>query len=86
MVDSRTAVLAEAGDVIQAIAQGAITPGHIHAELGELVLGRVEGRTSSEQVTDLQVRGASPCQDTVAAAIAFKSAREQEIGREVRWT
>ncbi len=85
MVDSRTAALAEAGDVIQAIAQGAITPEHIHADLGELVLGRVEGRTSSEQVTVFKSVGL-PMQDTVAAAIALKRARELEIGREVRWT
>jgi ornithine cyclodeaminase len=85
VVDSRMAALADAGDVIQAIAQGAITPEHIHAELGELVLGRVEGRTSSEQVTVFKSVGL-PVQDTVAAAIALKRAREQEIGREVRWT
>lgn len=85
VVDSRAAALAEAGDVIQAIAQGTITPGHIHAELGELVLGRVEGRTSSDQVTVFKSVGL-PVQDTVAAAIALKRAREKEIGREVRWT
>ena len=49
------------------------------------MLGRVEGRTSSEQVTVFKSVGL-PVQDTVAAAIALKRAREQEIGREVRWT
>ena len=85
VVDSRAAALAEAGDLIQAIAQGAITSGHIHADLGELVLGRVEGRTSSDQVTVFKSVGL-PVQDTVAAAIALRRAKEKGIGREVRWT
>ncbi|NPA26651.1 MAG: ornithine cyclodeaminase family protein, partial [Chloroflexi bacterium] len=34
VVDAREAALAEAGDIIQAIQQGLITPLHIHAELG----------------------------------------------------
>ncbi len=85
VVDSRAAALAEAGDVIQAIAQGAITSGHIHADLGELVLGRIEGRTSSDQVTVFKSVGL-PVQDTVAATIALRRAKEKGIGREVRWT
>lgn len=84
VVDSREAALAEAGDVVQAIAQGTIAPGHIHAELGELVLGRCTGRTSPDQVTVFKSVGL-PAQDIVAAAIALKRARSEGIGREVRW-
>ena len=85
VVDSRAAALGVAGDVIRAIAQGAITAGHIHADLGELVLGRIEGRTSSDQVTVFKSVGL-PVQDTVAATIALTRAKEKGIGREVRWT
>ncbi len=35
-VDSRAAALVEAGDIVLPIAEGAITPGHIVGELGEL--------------------------------------------------
>ncbi len=84
VVDSRASALAEAGDLIQAIAQGAITPDHIRAELGDLVLGRAEGRTSPDQVTVFKSVGLA-VQDAVAASIALKNARAGEIGRECRW-
>ncbi len=85
VVDSRAAALGEAGDVTRAIAQGAITAGHVHADLGELVPGGVEGRTSSDQVTVFKSVGL-PVQDTVAAVIALRRAKEEGTGREVRWT
>ncbi len=84
VVDSRTAALADAGDLVQAISRGAITPGHVYAELGELVVGRVQGRTSPEQVTVFKSVGIA-VQDMVAAGIAVKNARAGEIGRECRW-
>ena len=84
VVDSRTAALSDAGDLVQAIARGAITADHIRAELGELVVGRVQGRTSPEQVTVFKSVGLA-VQDTVAASIALKNARAGEIGRECRW-
>ena len=39
VVDSRQAAWEEAGDLIQARDAGAIDEQHIHAELGEMVLG-----------------------------------------------
>ena len=84
VVDSRAAALSAAGDLVQAIAKGVITPDHVYAELGELVVGRVPGRTSPEQVTVFKSVGIA-VQDTVAASIALKNARAGEIGRECRW-
>jgi len=84
VVDSRSSALAEAGDLIQAIAQGVITPEHIRAELGDLVLGRVEGRSAPDQITVFKSVGIA-VQDAVAASIALKNARAGEIGRECPW-
>ena len=39
VVDTRAGGLAEAGDVVQAIAEGAITPAHVVADLAELCRG-----------------------------------------------
>lgn len=51
VVDTRAGALAEAGEVVQAIAEGAIGPGHIAAELSELCRGAHPGRTAPEQIT-----------------------------------
>jgi ornithine cyclodeaminase len=50
-VDSREAALAEAGDLLIPLAQGAFTPAHIAGELAELVAGRVPGRPDAQEIT-----------------------------------
>jgi ornithine cyclodeaminase len=51
VVDSRAAAAKEAGDLIQAQRAGLIGEGHIHAELGEIVLGTRPGRSNDRIVT-----------------------------------
>src|SRR5262249_61415545 len=51
VVDDRTAALAEGGDVVQAIANGAIEPTRVVAELRDLARGAHPGRTTNEQIT-----------------------------------
>ncbi|MBN1762053.1 MAG: ornithine cyclodeaminase family protein [Methanomicrobia archaeon] len=84
VVDSREAALAEAGDLIQPIRQGTISEEHLHAELGELVLGRKQGRTRSEQVTFFKSVGVA-VQDAVAARLAVQNAEVQGLGQRVDW-
>jgi ornithine cyclodeaminase/alanine dehydrogenase-like protein (mu-crystallin family) len=49
-VEDRAAALVEAGDIIQAIAEGAIGPDHIAGDLADLARGDV-ARSSSQQTT-----------------------------------
>lgn len=49
--DRRESVLAESGDVLIPIAEGAISESHLLGELGDLVTGRVNGRTSRDEIT-----------------------------------
>jgi alanine dehydrogenase len=51
VVDERTAALAEGGDVVQALASGAIPATKIAAELRDFARGAHPGRTSDAQVT-----------------------------------
>jgi len=83
-VDSRTAALAETGDLIQPIRAGLIGPEHIAAELGDVVLGRASGRQSSDQVTLFKSVGIA-VQDAAAAALAVRNARSLGIGQEVQF-
>ncbi|MCA9934998.1 MAG: ornithine cyclodeaminase family protein [Ardenticatenaceae bacterium] len=84
VVDSREASLAETGDLIQPIAAGLFTAEHIHAELGEIVLGRRGGRTSATQVTYFKSVGVA-VQDAIAAQLALTNAQKLGLGQQVDW-
>ena len=73
-VEHRTAALCEAGDILLAIADGAITAAHICGELGDVLLGRCEGRVSDTVITLFKSLGNSG-EDLYAAAAALKAAR-----------
>jgi ornithine cyclodeaminase len=84
VVDSRSASLAEAGDLIQPIQQGRITPEHIHAELGEIALVRKPGRSSPTQITLFKSVGIA-AQDAMAARLAVENAQKMGIAQRVIW-
>lgn len=51
IVDSRRSALAAASEFLLAKEAGLIDDGHIVAEIGEVLLGRVPGRRSAEEIT-----------------------------------
>lgn len=51
VVDTRAGALAEAGDLVQSMARGAIGPGHVVGELADLLRGTVQGRTQAGEIT-----------------------------------
>ncbi len=73
-VDSRAAALAEAGEIIQAIQRGLLNPAAM-TELGLLVNGEAEGRTSPEQITVFKSVGVG-VQDALAAQVALAQSAE----------
>lgn len=81
-VDSRLAVLAEAGDLIQPMQKGLITEAHVQAELGEIVLGRKNGRQNDSEITFFKSVGVA-VQDAMAAQLALKNAKEQGLGQDI---
>ena len=85
-VESRSAVLAPppagSNDVIDPIRRGVIGEDHIHAELGELILGRRPGRTAADQITLYKSVGVA-VQDAAAAALVLDAARSRGAGREI---
>ncbi len=81
VVDSRSASLEEAGDLIQPIRAGLFDASHIHAELGEIALGRKTGRESAGQITYFKSVGVA-VQDAMAAQLAFANALKLNLGQE----
>jgi ornithine cyclodeaminase/alanine dehydrogenase-like protein (mu-crystallin family) len=78
-VDRRESALNEAGDYLIAAKEGAIGPGHIRAELSELVAGDHPGRTSPDEITVFKSLGLA-LEDLAAAAYCFRKAREENLG------
>lgn len=68
------------GDLHHAIDAGTMQRSDVHAELGELVIGRKPGRTSSNEITMFDGSGVG-IQDVAASARAFELARERGAGR-----
>ena len=81
-VDSRSASMEEAGDLIQPIRAGLFDETHICGELGEVVSGQLPGRRSPEEITYFKSVGIA-VQDAMAAQVALTNARKMNLGTEV---
>jgi ornithine cyclodeaminase/alanine dehydrogenase len=75
VVDSREAIMEEAGDILIPISEGAITEDHIHAELGELILGHKSGRTGEDSLTVFKSVGLA-IQDSSVSSLVLKKWHE----------
>ena len=81
-VDSKAAAIVESGDVVMNIAAKLFDESHIRGEIGELVLGRVEGRRSVDEITVFKSLGMA-VEDVVAADLVFRRASESGAGTEL---
>jgi ornithine cyclodeaminase/alanine dehydrogenase-like protein (mu-crystallin family) len=84
IVDSYATVMDEAGDIVKAVQAGLIKESDIHAEIGEIVLGKKTGRQSEDEITFFKSVG-NAVQDASAAQLALKNAREMKLGTEVEF-
>ena len=71
IADSRASALDAASEFLVARAEGAITDGHLVAEIGEVLLGRVAGRTSRSEITLYKSLGHA-VQDLAALAHLYR--------------
>ena len=77
--DSRESVANEAGDYVLAQAEGRIGPGHVRAELGELLTGAAPGRSGEYEITVFESLGLA-IEDLVAARLAYRNATARGAG------
>jgi alanine dehydrogenase len=78
-VDSRAGALAESGDIVMGIAEGRFGTDHVAGELGELVLGRITGRQSAEEITIFKSLGMA-VEDVATADLVYRRALERGVG------
>jgi ornithine cyclodeaminase/alanine dehydrogenase len=64
---------ARVGDLHHALDENLMQKTDVHAELGDLIAGRVQGRTSPEEITIYDATGTA-LQDTAAAALCYERA------------
>jgi ornithine cyclodeaminase/alanine dehydrogenase-like protein (mu-crystallin family) len=80
--DRRESAENEAGDFVLARSEGAIGPGHIRAELGEIVARMAPGRSSDGEITIFESLGLA-VEDLAAADHVVRRARAEGAGVDV---
>ncbi len=81
-VDRRESTLNEAGDFLMPKKEGAITDDHILGEIGELLIGKVQGRQSPDEITLFKSLGLA-VEDIAAAHHIYRRALETGRGTSV---
>jgi len=81
-VDSRVGGLAEAGDIVIPIKEGAFDESHIAGELGDVFGRRTEGRRGPDEITIFKSLGMA-VEDVAAARLAYERASARGLGRGV---
>jgi len=82
-VDRRESTINESGDYLSALREGAIGgPEHIRAELGEILIGKAEGRRSRDEITLFKSLGIA-IEDLASAQFLFEKAKRTGAGT---WT
>jgi ornithine cyclodeaminase len=81
-VDNREAVLAEAGDFLIPAEAGNYDLNAIAGEIGDVLAGKLAGRTSDDEITVLKTVGYAVL-DVVAAGRIYRNALSRGIGTEI---
>jgi len=82
IADATDACLAEAGDIMIPIQEGAVDASHIKADLGDVVTGKKPARRDAKEITLFKSNGLA-IQDVATAKLVYDKARAAGIGQEV---
>lgn len=82
-LDSREPCLKESGDLIKPIREGIFSEDHIAGEIGDVLLNRIAGRESDNQVTIFKSVGLA-IQDYVVATDVYNCSLEKGFGTDIR--
>ena len=78
-VDRRESTVNESGDYLFALREGAITEGHIRGEIGDILIGKQAGRSSTVEITLFKSLGLA-VEDLFAARFLFEKAEREGAG------
>ena len=77
--DRRESLFNEADDFLMPLREGAINENHLRGEIGEVLVGKVDGRTSDAEVTLFKSHGLA-AEDLAAAYHIYVKAEEKRLG------
>lgn len=83
-VDYRASAMDQAGELLAAIRDGAVSESHIAGEIGEVLDGNAPGRRDDGEITVYKSLGVA-AQDLAAACAAFRNAERKDIGVDLTW-
>ncbi|HWE45967.1 MAG TPA: ornithine cyclodeaminase family protein [Caulobacteraceae bacterium] len=83
-VDFRDSALALAGELRRAFEAGVVTPDHIAGEVGEVLIGKVPGRRSPEDITMFKSLG-MVSEDVLSADFILREAERTGAGVVIDW-
>ncbi len=81
-LDSTEPCLKESGDLIKPIREGIVSENHIAGEIGHVLLKRIKGRESADQITIFKSVGVA-IQDYVVATDIYNLSQEKGFGIEI---
>ena len=81
-LDSVKMAMHDSGDLLLALAEGAIKEDQVFAELGSVITGQVPGRESPEDITLFNSVGLA-IQDLAICSLVVERARQKGIGKEI---
>jgi len=81
-VDRRESAMAEAGDILIPIKEGALKATDIVAEVGELLTGKAKGRRDDKEITLFKSLGIA-VEDLASAQWLYETARTEGVGQTV---
>ena len=82
VIDEYAGALSEAGDLLMALAQGAIQPSDIYGEIGEIAAGLKPGRETDDEITYFKSVG-NAVQDAAVAQAIYQQAVQAGLGTEL---
>jgi ornithine cyclodeaminase/alanine dehydrogenase-like protein (mu-crystallin family) len=78
-IDRRESTVNESGDYLAAVKEGAITESHIRGEIGDILTGKIRGRTAPGEITLFKSLGLG-VEDLFSAEFLFKKASRDGAG------
>jgi alanine dehydrogenase len=82
--DLRERVTRDAGSFIAALDEGAVDEEHVHAELGEVLVGDAPGRSGPDDITVFD-SGGTAIETVAAAKLLYDRAVEAGVGEEIEF-
>jgi len=82
--DNKEGVLGQCGEFLRAKAAGAIDDAHVVGSVGDVIIGKIPGRSSAQEITLFKSLGMA-VEDVVSAEFILAEAARRGLGQVIAW-